>query len=394
MEFGGGLMKAFYYDIVCPYAYMTFSFLRRHEVFRKEGITLKPILLGGLFNLMEQPSNPNQFFPAVKSDYIKADIKRQADYFGVPLSFHERHPVSSLKAMRLLMSCPEETREALTARLYQAYWQENQDIDSDGIIGLIATEYSLPMPNSSAKTALIEATNEAFARKVFGVPSFFIDDRIYFGGDRLCLIKDCLHLELPDCPWKPGKEKIDFYFDFASPYSYLAYKEVIKSKANFNFLPVLLGVIFRERNVTNIPMLSAHPHKAAYYLQDMKDWANYRQVDFVFNDHFPLRSVTANRIYFIEPATGEAMFDAAWAQNLDIGDDTVLISVLNRAGFGGEKLIEQAQNQAVKDQLKAATTQALERGVFGVPTFQVNDHLVFGQDRFSWIKMHLAGSGR
>jgi 2-hydroxychromene-2-carboxylate isomerase len=384
-------MKAFYYDIVCPYAYMAFSFLHRHDVFRKEEVALKPILLGGLFKLMEQPDNPNQFFPVAKSDYLKTDIKRQADYFGAPLSFHGRHPVSSLKAMRLLISCAQEMREALTARLYQAYWQENIDIDSDEVIEKIATEFNLSLENPASKTALIEATDEAFQRKIFGVPTLLVDDRLYFGADRLILLKERLHLELSDYPWTSGQKKIDFYFDFASPYSYLAFKEVVKSKASFNFMPVLLGAIFREHNVTHIPMLSAHPNKAAYYLEDMNDWAKYRGLEFKFNDHFPVRSVTANRVFLLEPRVGESIFDAAWSKNLDIGDEKVLISVLNHAGFDGEKLIENSQDQAIKDQLKTNTTEAVERGVFGVPTFLLGDHLVFGQDRFSWIKMHLAG---
>ncbi len=383
-------MRAFYYDIVCPYAYMAFSFLHRHDVFNKKALALKPILLGGLFKLMEQPTNPNLSMSAAKSAYLKKDIQRQAAYFGAPLNFPASHPQSTLKAMRMLIAAPLEIRESLTARLYQAYWQEGLAIEDDKVLSSIAKEFSCEMAPEHGKELLIEATAEAFDKKIFGVPSFFINERVYFGGDRMALFARDLGLLLPDCPWTKNKA-LDFYFDFSSPYSYLAFKEVIKEKPNINFIPILLGAIFKERQVHDIPMLSAHPHKAAYYLKDMKDWANYRGINFCFNDRFPLRSVMANRVFILEPKAGEAMFDAAWRDNLDIGDESILCRVLDGAGFNGKVLIENSQNDGVKAQLRNNTAQAIERGVFGVPTFQVDDHLVFGQDRFPSLRMHLAG---
>lgn len=378
-------MNSFYYDIVCPYAYMAFSYLHRHNAFSR--LALKPILLGGLFKLMEQEVDPNQSMSSAKKDYVKADIMRQASYFGAPLSFHARHPISSLKAMRLLVSCPNEVREPLTARLYQAYWQENLDIDDDEVIKNIAREFSVVFPDDTAKEKLIKATEEAFNNKVFGVPSFLIDEELFFGADRMILFQEQLKIVLPDCPWTPGGEAIDFYFDFSSPYSYLAFKEVAKSGARFNFVPVLLGALFRERGINSIPMLSAHPHKAAYFYKDMNDWARYRGVEFIFNEHFPVRSVTALRISLLEPRAIEAIFDAAWAHNKNIGDDMSLVSILDDAGFCGEELLKKSQHEDVKEHLKTNTNQALFRGVFGVPTFEINGHLVFGQDRFSWIRL-------
>lgn len=383
-------MKSFYYDIVCPYAYMAFSYLHRQNAFR-DGLKLKPILLGGLFKLMEQEVDPNQSMSLAKKDYLKTDIMRQASYFGAHLSFHARHPLSSLKAMRLLVSCPDEVREPLTARLYQAYWQENLDIDNEQVIEKIAREFSVGLPNEKAKEQLIRATKDAFENKVFGVPSFIIDDELFFGADRMILFQDRLSISLPDCPWKPSTERINFYFDFSSPYSYLAFKEVAKCEANFNFIPVLLGALFRERGINSIPMLSAHPHKAAYYYKDMQDWARFREAEFIFNEHFPVRTVTALRISLLEPRVNEAIFDAVWARNKNIGDDRILVSILNDAGFFGEELLNKSQNEDVKERLKTNTNQALLRGVFGVPTFDSNGQLVFGQDRFSWIRLQRKG---
>ncbi len=85
---------------------------------------------------------------------------------------------------------------------------------------------------------------------------------------------------------------MDFYFDFTSPYSYLAYLEVekaLQAGVNINFKPILLGALFKELGQQGVPMFKAHPYKAAYFLQDMQDWAQARNADFIFNSNFPSR---------------------------------------------------------------------------------------------------------
>lgn len=366
---------------------MAFSFLYRNKVFEQNNVELRPILLGGLFKLMNKEVDPNQHMPPVKRDYIKTDIKRQADYFNVPLNFHERHPLSSLKAMRLIIQSPSHLRAQLSARLYQAYWQENLDIDEDELIIKIAQEFSLPFPDEEAKIKLKESTQEAYEKKIFGVPSFIVDGKIYFGADRIHLFQERLGLTLPDCPWKKNSQPINFYFDFASPYSYLAFKELAHSGVNFKAIPVLLGALFKNYEVSSIPMLSAHPNKIAYYYQDMSDWARFRGAQFVFNDYFPLRSVTANRIALLKPECIDAIFKAAWADNKNITDEAILISVLSQSGFDGENLVKRSSQDEIKALLRKNTNDAIAKGVFGVPSFEINGNLVFGQDRFSWIRL-------
>lgn len=383
-------MRAFFYDIVCPYAYMAFHYLHRHDVFNKNKIQLKPILLGGLFKLMEQPTDPNQYISPEKKRYLKTDIERQAQYFQVPLSFHERHPVPSLMAMRLIISAPLEKRELVTARLFKAYWQENVALDETQVLEKLAQEMGIMMPDERAKDLLIEATKEAFSWKAFGVPTFIIDEELFFGADRMALFADKLNLTLPDTEWTYSQKPFSFYFDFSSPYSFLAYQEIKKAKVNCTFIPVLLGAIFRERNINNVPMLAAHPHKLAYFHKDMHDWARARCSAFKFNDHFPVRSVNALRVALVEPKTKDAIFDAAWINNRDIGDEKTLVTVLQNAGFNGQELWNKSQTDAVKEQLKANTNSAIAQGVFGVPTFALDDHLIFGQDRFSVLRLALA----
>src|SRR5258708_3207508 len=137
------MISAFYYDIVCPYAYMAFSFLNRSQVFKNSEMELKPILLGGLFKHMGVETNPNLSIPPSKARYFHTDIIRQAEYFSTKLKFHPRHPVRTVEVMRLLHGCDIGKRLLLTNRLYVAYWQENEDIDGQPFLQKIAKEFDL-----------------------------------------------------------------------------------------------------------------------------------------------------------------------------------------------------------------------------------------------------------
>jgi 2-hydroxychromene-2-carboxylate isomerase len=386
-------MAKFYYDIVCPYAYMTFDFLRRSNVFVSKHIELKPILLGGLFKHLEYQTDPNKTLSLNKASYIRNDIGRQAEYFSIPLSFHTRHPLSTVKAMRLIHAA-KSLEEAVSDRLYRAYWQENLDIDNDEVIDAIALEMGIDYSaglREHAKEQLFKATEEAFLAHVFGVPTIALNNRLYFGGDRLLLIEKDLGLTLPKSVWPVGSQ-LDFYFDFSSPYSYLGFAEVKQALAagvKINFIPILLGALFKEICIADIPMLQAHPNKTAYFLQDMKDWANYRGAGFVFNSHFPLRTISPLRCALADHNVIDAIFTAAWQDNLNIGSPEILSTVLTKAGFNAKQILEQAENPDIKEKLKHNTDEAIKRGVFGVPTFFVKGHQVFGQDRFWWIKKTL-----
>lgn len=387
---------AFYYDIVCPYAYMAFKFLSNAGVFKNNKLELKPILLGGLFKHMNSDVDPNKNMSPSKLSYLKDDIARKAEYFSVPLQFHKRHPVKTVSAMRLIHATSGALREQLTERLYRAYWQENLDIDEESVIDALADEFGLggrPLWLEKAKADLMLATKEAFEQKVFGVPTIELNQRLYFGSDRLAFIAKDLGLKLPDAPWQPSGEVIDFYFDFSSPYSYLAWAEVKKAQiagVRFNLIPILLGALFKDVGTVNIPLLSAHTNKIEYYFQDMRDWAAQRDVPFQFSAHFPLRSVTALRVALVEPHAINALFSAAWAYNQNLSDMDVLSEILAQAGFDAQKLLLATQDDAIKAKLKENTEQAFKRGVFGVPSFFVGGQLFFGQDQFSRMRLNLS----
>ena len=325
------------------------------NLFVKNNIKLKPILLGGLFKLMGQEPDMYSSLPILKANYMREDIRRQAELYSVPLSFHDDHPLSSLKAMRLLQACKPDLREKLSAVLYKAYWQEQKNITDNNFIAKLSQDFCISaLEYEDAKMLLKNSTAEAFSRRVFGVPTLYINNRYYFGSDRLELALKALDLTENHGEWTPGKT-LDFYFDFTSPYSYLAYQEVkkaLKKQVIINFKPILLGALFKHLGQNNAPMLVAHPHKAAYYLQDMQDWAHARGASFVFNNNFPLKTVNALRAALVEPESIDPIFHAAWAENKNISDDSVLKIILDNAGLNGDLIMAETSALILKKSLK------------------------------------------
>ena len=156
-------------------------------------------------------------------------------------------------------------------------------------------------------------------------------------------------------------KKIDFYFDFASPNAYLSNKVIKKIKKNsqveINYIPVLLGGIFKATN--NKPPMEQFfgiKNKNEYQNLEMQRFIERHELtDFKMNPHFPVISLQIIRGEIIKAAYEES-------------------------GFDGEKLMAQMQDPEVKAKLISNTEAAVERGVFGIPTFFVDDEIFFGKD--------------
>jgi len=110
-----------------------------------------------------------------------------------------------------------------------------------------------------------------------------------------------------------------------------------------------------------------------------------------FPEFFPIRTVLPLRVAIAEPKAIDAMYRAAWQRNTNIGDETVLVKVLSEAGFDAKSLIERAQSTVVKEQLTSNTLMASNSGVIGVPSYIVDDELVWGQDRINVVQDLLCG---
>ncbi|MBT8769346.1 2-hydroxychromene-2-carboxylate isomerase [Metapseudomonas boanensis] len=194
---------------------------------------------------------------------------------------------------------------------------------------------------------------------------------------------------------------IEFFFDLGSPASYLAWTQLpaicARSNATLRYRPMLLGGVFQATgNASPI----AVPAKGRYSMIDLQRFATRYGVPLVFNPYFPINTLTLMRgaigIQLHQPERFEAyldtMFKALWQDKRNLGDPAVLVQTLEAAGFDPQTVLALVGNQEVKDALKAATAEAVKRGVFGAPTCFVGDEMFFGQDRLDFVAEALAGS--
>ncbi|MEE9102914.1 2-hydroxychromene-2-carboxylate isomerase [Pseudomonas nitroreducens] len=194
-------------------------------------------------------------------------------------------------------------------------------------------------------------------------------------------------------------KSVEFYFDFGSPTSYLAYTQLPKicaeTGAELVYRPVLLGGVFQATgNASPI----AIPAKGRYTLIDMLRFARRYGVPLKMNPHFPINTLTLMRaatgIQMRQPERFEALlacvFKGMWVDALNLGDPAVLGPLLAEAGFDPQALLALTAEQEVKDALKANTEAAIKRGMFGAPTMFVSDEMFFGQDRLDFVREALA----
>lgn len=190
----------------------------------------------------------------------------------------------------------------------------------------------------------------------------------------------------------------DFYFDFGSLAAYLAHTQLPKlcaeTGASANLLPMLLGGVFQATGNAS-PMTV--PAKGRYVFVDFKRFADGYGVPLNMNPHFPIitttlmRMVTALQMHNDPrmPTFMDAVFQAIWVDSRNMNDPAVVGQVLTDKGFDAAALLAMANEQSTKDQLKAVTMKAVERGVFGAPSFFVGDEMFWGQDRMEQVKAAL-----
>lgn len=192
---------------------------------------------------------------------------------------------------------------------------------------------------------------------------------------------------------------VDFYFDFGSPAAYLAWTQLPKicadTGAQLSWKPMLLGGVFQATG-NRAPMTV--PLKGSYLFVDLARFARRYGVPLKFNPNFPINTLTLMRAAAGLQMRGDArfedycaaMFRAIWVDAQNMNDPAVVAAVLTSAGFEPQALLALSSEQAVKDELKAVTEAAVQRGVFGAPTFFVADQMFWGQDRLDFVREALA----
>lgn len=185
---------------------------------------------------------------------------------------------------------------------------------------------------------------------------------------------------------------IDFYYDFISPASYFAFMRLgelcERTGARINYRPMLLGGVLKA--VGNTSPITV-PAKWEWIKRDFQRCAEHYSIPYQLNPHFIFSTVNAMRGAFWALEAGcieqynRAMFMAAWADGRDFSSREVLAELLTDAGLNAAEVLEAIAQPAMKVALFAATDAAVERGVFGAPTFFVGDEMFFGQDRMEFV---------
>ena len=185
-------------------------------------------------------------------------------------------------------------------------------------------------------------------------------------------------------------KKLEFFYDYVSPYSYLADSQVGKiGGSNLVYRPMFLGAVMQATG--NKPPGSLEV-KAKYLRKDIIRWVSHYGIVYKWNPNFPQNTLKALRLAVVAQRDGvfdkvhSALFAAMFVHEADLNDDKVLADIMNAAGMDESGTFARIADQSIKDELKANTDEAIRRGAFGAPTFFVGEEIFFGNDRFDFIK--------
>ena len=183
-------------------------------------------------------------------------------------------------------------------------------------------------------------------------------------------------------------KEIDFYFDFISPYTYLAYKKIqsLPKDIKINYKPILLGGLHNLEGITAPAFIKP---KLKHMISDCNLIAKKDKSNFIWNSKFPINSLNIMRGYlFINVENKDLyldiMFDAYWKDNLDISNEGILKTLLEKCKIEAISFFDGIKDTKIKDELKSVTQEAHDKGIFGAPTFIVNNKIFWGQDRLEF----------
>ena len=180
---------------------------------------------------------------------------------------------------------------------------------------------------------------------------------------------------------------IDFYFDFISPYSYLAHQKIKSIKGvNFNYKPVLVGGLHNLQGITAPAFIK---HKLKHMISDCDLIAKKDKSNFIWNSNFPINSLNIMRGYlFINVENRDlylnVMFDAYWKDNLNISNEEIIKTLIKKSKIEVASFFEGIKDPKIKEELKNVTQEAHDKDIFGAPTFVVNNKIFWGQDRLEF----------
>jgi 2-hydroxychromene-2-carboxylate isomerase len=183
----------------------------------------------------------------------------------------------------------------------------------------------------------------------------------------------------------------DFYFDFISPYSYIAHKEIRKlekkNSIRIRYKPILLGGLHSLNSITAPAFI---PSKAKFMIRDCKMIAEKNKIVFKFNSYFPIKTLNLMRGVIIAEEDDmqnfyvDKMFDAIWKDGLNFNDHNIIEKVIKNMNINPKTFFLRSTTPNVKNLLKEKTDDAFKKGIFGAPTFYINNKVFWGQDRLEF----------
>jgi 2-hydroxychromene-2-carboxylate isomerase len=190
----------------------------------------------------------------------------------------------------------------------------------------------------------------------------------------------------------------EFHFDFGSPNAYLCHRVIPeierRTGATFEYVPILLGGVFKlTGNRSPVESYAGVRNKPEYERLEMERFIHrHGIVGFQFNPYFPINTLALMRGAVAAQELGisqryiDEMFRHMWAAPKKLDDPNVLRAALEESGFQVDELLAAVQQPAVKEKLQRNTTESVERGTFGSPTFYVDGEIYFGKDRLREVE--------
>ena len=189
---------------------------------------------------------------------------------------------------------------------------------------------------------------------------------------------------------------IDFYFDFSSPYSYIASEEIEalaeRHGSEIHWHPILLGAVFKQAG--SLPLTEGYGPKARYSVRDFGRSAAFIGVPYQHPSMFPVGAVAAARaVLWLQRESPmqvapfiHAVFRAFFVADRDISETAVVLQLARGLGIDAERLAAGVQEDAIKNALRSGVEQAVARGVFGAPTIFVDGEMFWGHDRLPHVE--------
>jgi len=196
------------------------------------------------------------------------------------------------------------------------------------------------------------------------------------------------------------KNSIRYFYNHSSPWTYLGHDRFLKiareNHTDIQFRPCDSHRIFAQSG--GLPVRQRSPQRQAYRLAELRRWRDYLNMPLVIQSaHAPFRMKCPNRFVIAAQQAGEdtgrlssVLLRARWAEDRELADQNSLVSIAEEVGMNGKKLLAASRSESIGALYDAYTQEAINRQVFGAPTYIYKGEILWGQDRLDFLQKALA----